>query len=150
MINRQCQVCGGYELDNGADEICNCDEDDEMSEPTKQSEPRMVELAEATARVSRLESEARLHDTIVKQLQRGQIAYCDQLRAELDDYREALRFYADKESYERDGFKHGFCAAFVEIKDDRSKATSDGNDLSVYGGKRARAVLAKWAKVKND
>lgn len=30
MINRQCQECGGYELDNGVDDICDCEEDEEV------------------------------------------------------------------------------------------------------------------------
>lgn len=27
MTNRQCQVCGGYELDDGVSDLCFCDED---------------------------------------------------------------------------------------------------------------------------
>ena len=27
--NRQCQECGGYELDNGVDDVCDCEESDE-------------------------------------------------------------------------------------------------------------------------
>ena len=79
------------------------------------------------AQVSRLESEARLHDTIVKSLQRGQIAYCDQLRAELDDYREALARLLSSQALKE--------APFYNY----SEAVCD-----------AQAVLAKWAKVKND
>ena len=26
--NRQCQDCGGYELDNGVDDLCLCEEDE--------------------------------------------------------------------------------------------------------------------------
>ena len=25
QINRQCDECGGYELDNGVDDVCECD-----------------------------------------------------------------------------------------------------------------------------
>lgn len=30
MINRQCEECGGYELDNGVDDLCYCEEEDEL------------------------------------------------------------------------------------------------------------------------
>lgn len=29
MINRQCQICLGYELDDGTSELCRCDCDEE-------------------------------------------------------------------------------------------------------------------------
>jgi hypothetical protein len=25
QINHQCEICGGYELDNGVDEVCECE-----------------------------------------------------------------------------------------------------------------------------
>ena len=31
MINRKCPDCGGYDLDNGVDDLCYCDDEDEVS-----------------------------------------------------------------------------------------------------------------------
>lgn len=43
-MNRQCQECGGYELDDGTSELCYCsEEEDEMSE--KVSEYWLIEGA---------------------------------------------------------------------------------------------------------
>lgn len=64
----------------------------------------------------------------------------------------ALVFYADPESYSRQGFPHGFCAIFNSIEDDYEKVTLLGfpSNLSQYGGKRARQALAEVEKLKQN
>ena len=27
IVNRKCEDCGGYELDNGVDDVCDCEEE---------------------------------------------------------------------------------------------------------------------------
>ena len=68
------------------------------------------------------------------------------LRAQLDEANEVISYYADMESYDRDGFPHGLCIKFGELYDDYSKATKDPKDLRQYGGKRARAYQAKYSQ----
>lgn len=47
------------------------------------TDPKDARIKELEAEVERLESEARLHNTIVTQLQRGHKAYVDSIEASL-------------------------------------------------------------------
>ena len=56
MINRECEECGGYELDDGTSDVCYCgrewEEAEDLRQRLKVKEIRIAELTEALKEIA--------------------------------------------------------------------------------------------------
>lgn len=75
-------------------------------------------------------------------------AELERVKKQLSEAVEVIRFYGDPDSYDREGLPHGFCINFNGLIYDSERVKSYPSDngkenLSSYGGKRAREFLQK-------
>ena len=68
----------------------------------------------------------------------------DRLKAERDEYKKALEFYASRENWKFESYKND-CKDVITFSDVSAKNHQDGTHYACgSGGNRAREILKKW------